>query len=131
MPRSAQKEGGRRDRLSASRSPARNSFDSAGRSYGSDRLRAEDDERAVVALGAERLGAAGARQPGADDHDGPGRAHAACTSVTRMAAIGHESQASSTAGSSVWPTRTVAVPAASSSKMSRCELGTGAEAATQ
>ena len=57
--------------------PARNSFERAGRSYGRVWFFADERDRSVEALRAERLRAAAAREAGADDDDAPGH-QAAC-----------------------------------------------------
>ena len=85
---------------------------------GRHRLVADQHEVALVPLGAERLGAAGAGETGAHDEDRARGGHAASASVTMIAAIGQPAAASSTFGSSDSPRRTVAVPLSSSSKIS-------------
>ena len=110
--------------------PARNSFESAGRSYGATRLLADEQDAAVEPLGAERLGGPGAGEAGAHDQHGR-RAHAASSSTTVIAAIGHAAAASSTAASLLVPTRSETSPPSVDLEDLRCELGTGAEAAAQ
>ena len=57
-------------------------------------LGADERDVALESLCAERLGAPRSRESGADDDD---PSHAACSSITVMAPIGHEAAASTTA----------------------------------
>jgi hypothetical protein len=78
------------------------------------RLVADQHDLAFEILGAERLGAAAAGEPRADDHDPAGR-HAACaplSSQTMIAPIGQEAAASRTAASFVWCSVVSARPSA-------------------
>src|SRR5205823_7407871 len=77
-------------------------------------LVAGEDDPSLIAERAQVLGDAGAGETGSRDEHRP--AHAAATSSTMIAPIGHESAASSTRGSSVSPTAATAVPEPSKSK---------------
>jgi hypothetical protein len=81
-----------------------------------ERLVADQHEAPVVAFAPQRLGGAGAGEAGAHDQNGPG-GHAACSSITEMAAMGQTAAASRTAASSLVPVRTEARPSPSSWKI--------------
>ena len=94
-------------------------------------LVADDDEAAVVALGAKRLGAARAGETRSDHENRAGDHQAAFSSKTVIAAIGHAAAASSTAGSDVEPARDGGEPVLADLDHVGRELGARAEAAAQ
>src|SRR5581483_4492199 len=76
----------------------------------SGRLVAGEDHPSLETFRAQGLGRAGAGETGAGDEHGSRQHHAAFSATTVIAAIGQDSAASRTAGSSVRPTRITASP---------------------